>query len=193
MVGAKVVVRALHPVREKGQERYRQVGSTYVESLVEGVTAVALEKRILRQLELNVTQFSGFLYARSNRVTLARRGDGIKEEGLFSILGPEDAENSYAEDVEDGDSGADLDPGQDNYESVALCTALEYAMSWIRHKVRPEMCDSKLIYVWKSSLCPLRCAVHAVEGPCEEILVQLLNKLDARKSPIQKTRPATAR
>jgi hypothetical protein len=139
MVSAKVVVRALHPVRVKGQDRYRQVGHTFVESIVEGVTASELEKRILRKLELDETQFTGFSCARTNRLTPVRRSDGTKEEGLFSILGPDDMDTSHAEDVEDGESGADLDPGRDTFESIALCTGLECAMSWIKFKARLQL------------------------------------------------------
>jgi hypothetical protein len=157
MVAAKVVVRALHPVRAKGEERYRQVGPTYVESIVEGVTALELEKRILRKLELGETQYSGLSCALSNRVTHVRKSDGTKENGMFSILGPEEVD-SFAEDVEDGESGADLDPGLDTFESVALCTALECAMSWIKHKARPQVFNhailcSEVVYVPSAMRC----------------------------------------
>jgi hypothetical protein len=101
--------------------------------------ALELEKWILRKLELEETQFSGFSCARTNRLTRVRRSDGAKEEGMFSILGPEDMDNSQAEDVEDGESGADLDPSREAFESVALGSALECAMSWIKSKARSQL------------------------------------------------------
>jgi hypothetical protein len=36
-----------------------------------------------------------------------------RRKGFFSILGPKEVDDSYAEDVGDNEPGSDLDPGRD--------------------------------------------------------------------------------